>query len=452
MSIVIVILCIVLLILLITVLKINAFIAFLITSITAGLLLGVDPMKMGKVLEKGTGDMLGSLVIVIIGGAMLGKLVAETGAAQQIASGLMKAFGEKYLQVAMMITGFVIGIPLFYNVAFVLVFPLIATIVYRYKLPAVYVGLPMMAALSVTHGFLPPHPSPVGLVAQFKANMGETLIYGIIIAIPTVILAGLVFSKTLKGINAQLPKTFQSEGLPESQLPSLANSLFTALLPVLLLAITTIFMMSVSPLWIQEALKEKGTASYYLVETILFLSDSNIVMLLSLGIATITLGLSRDMKMTAIMDIYGSAVKDVALIILIMGGAGTLKEVLIVTGVSNEIATLLNGLSFHPLFLAWLIACIIRVCVGSATVAGLTAAGIVAPLLVSHPEVNPNLMVLAVGAGSLMFSHVNDAGFWLFKEYYNLSIKQTIKSWSMMETIVAVCGLVGVMVLNVFVG
>jgi Gnt-I system high-affinity gluconate transporter len=444
MSIAIVILCIVLLILLITWFKLNAFLAFLVTSITAGLLLGIEPASMGRVLEKGIGDMLGSLVVVIIGGAMLGKLVAETGAAQQIASGLMKAFGEKYLQVAMMITGFVIGIPLFYNVAFVLVFPLIASIVYRYKLPAVYVGLPMMAALSVTHGFLPPHPSPVGLVAQLKgADMGQTLMYGIIIAIPTVILAGLVFSKTLKGINAQLPKTFQSEGLPEDKLPGLGNSLLSALLPVIMLAVTTIFVMMVSKEWLLEG--------SFLAKTILFLSDSNIVMLVSIAIATYTLGLRRGMKITEIMDIYGVAIKDVALIVLIMGGAGSLKEVLIVTGVSQQIASALNDLSFHPLFLGWLIACIIRVCVGSATVAGLTAAGIVAPLLIAHPEVNPNLMVLAVGAGSLMFSHVNDSGFWLFKEYYNLSIKQTIKSWSMMETIVAICGLGGVLVLNLFI-
>jgi len=451
MSILIVILCIVLLILLITWLKVNPFLAFLITSIVAGLLLGIQPAQMGRVLEKGIGDMLGSLVIVVIGGAMLGKLVAETGAAQQIASGLMKVFGEKYLQVAMMVTGFVIGIPLFYNVAFVLVFPLIASIVYRYKLPAVYVGLPMMAALSVTHGFLPPHPSPAGLVKQLDANMGETLVYGIIIAIPTVIIAGLLFSKTLKDLNVQLPKTFQTEGLPEDKLPSLRNSLLSALLPVILLAVTTIYIMVAGEEGMKAAVAEVGTARHYIAQAILFLADSNVVMLLSIAIATYTLGLRRGMKITAIMDVYGIAIKDVALIVLIMGGAGSLKEVLIVTGVSKEISVALNGLSFHPLVLGWLIACIIRVCVGSATVAGLTAAGIVAPLLLAHPEVNPNLMVLAVGAGSLMFSHVNDAGFWLFKEYYNLSIKQTIRSWSVMETIVAVCGLGGVLLLNIFI-
>lgn len=435
MSIIIVLACIALLIILISWARINAFLSFLVVSILAGLLLGIDPGRIGLSVQIGVGDMLGSLAIVVIAGSMLGKLVAETGAAQRIASGLMHVFGEKYLQVAFMITGFVIGIPLFYNVGFILVFPLIASVVYRYKLPAVYVGLPMAASLSVTHGFLPPHPSPVALVGQFDADMGTTLIYGIIIAIPTVIIAGPIFSRTLKGINASILKTFQTEGLPEDKLPSLTNSLLSALLPVMLLTITTVANFQIS----DESVWKKPVE---------FLSDSSIVMLLSLGIATYTLGLSRGMKMTRIMEVYVDSVKDVAMIILIMGGAGALKQVLVESGVSDQIAGMLNGVDMHPLVLGWLIACIIRVCVGSATVAGLTAAGIVAPLLISNPDVNPNLMVLAVGAGSLMFSHLNDSGFWLFKEYYNLSIKDTIKSWSLMETIVAICGLGGVMALN----
>lgn len=435
MSIFIVLACIALLIVLISWAKVNAFLSFLVVSILAGLLLGIDPGRIGGSVQKGVGDMLGSLAIVVIAGSMLGKLVAETGAAQRISSGLMQVFGEKYLQVAFMITGFVIGIPLFYNVGFILVFPLIASVVYRYKLPAVYVGLPMAASLSVTHGFLPPHPSPAALVGQFNADMGTTLIYGIIIAIPTVIIAGPVFSRTIKGINASILKTFQTEGLPEDKLPSLTNSLLSALLPVMLLTITTVanFQISDDSAW---------------KKPVEFLSDSSIVMLLSLAIATYTLGLSRGMKMSRIMDVYVDSVKDVAMIILIMGGAGALKQVLIESGVSDQIAGMLNGMDMHPLVLGWLIACIIRVCVGSATVAGLTAAGIVAPLLISNPDVNPNLMVLAVGAGSLMFSHLNDSGFWLFKEYYNLSIKDTIKSWSLMETVVAICGLGGVMALN----
>jgi Gnt-I system high-affinity gluconate transporter len=257
------------------------------------------------------------------------------------------------------------------------------------------------------------------------------------IAFPTVIIAGPFFAKTLKNLNGSILKTFQTEGLPEHQLPGLFNSLISSLLPVILLAITTAV--------------NFGINSESQIKSItVFLSDSSIVMLISLAVATVTLGLARGLKMNYLMNIYSDAVKDVLMIILIIGGAGALKETLIRSGVSNEIGNLLDNLNMHPLILGWLIASVIRVCVGSATVAGLTAAGIVAPLLATHPEVHPSLMVLSVGAGSLMFSHVNDSGFWLFKEYFNLSIKDTIKSWSMMETIVAVCGLIGVMIINSF--
>lgn len=434
MTILLVFLCIVLLVVLISYFKLNAFLSFLIVSILAGLLLGIEVSQISTSVQKGVGDMLGSLAIVVIAGSMLGKLVAESGAAQQISSGLVKTFGDRNLQWALMTAGFIIGIPLFYNVGFILVFPLIASVVYRYKLPAVYIGLPMMAALSVTHGFLPPHPSPTALVAQFKADMGTTLLYGFAIAIPTVLIAGLIYSKTLKGIEAKLLSTFQTEGLPEDQLPGMANSLFSALLPVILLALTTIF----NP-YIPE-----GTL---LKKVFVFISDPAIVMLLSLLVATYSLGLRRNMPMKRIMDIYGEAVKDVSMIMLIMGGAGALKQILIDSGVSHDIAALLDGIDAHPLVLGWIIACIIRVCVGSATVAGLTAAGIMVPFI-GRPGVDSNLMVLSIGAGSLMFSHVNDAGFWLFKEYFNLGIRDTIRSWSVMETIVAICGLIGVMIIN----
>lgn len=431
MSLIIIFLCIVLLILLISQFKINAFLAFLIVSILAGLLLGIDVRSITASIQKGIGDMLGSLIIIVVCGAMLGKLAADSGAAQRIASGLMNLFGAKYIQWALLLTGFIIGIPLFYNVGFVLVVPLIFSVAYKYKFPAVYIGLPMLAALSVTHGFLPPHPSPTALVAQFGANMGTTLLYGIMIGIPTVIIAGPLFSKTLKKINPPLPDTFTAETKPDHELPGLGISIFSALLPVILLSLTTIM---------NGSMTEPG----YQKTTLVFLSDPAIVMILSLFIATFTLGIRMQMKMKQVMNIYSDAVKDISMLLLIMGGAGALKQILIDSGVSDEIGLLLGGLHVHPLILGWTVACIIRVCVGSATVAGLTAAGIIAPLL-GRPDVDPNLMVLSIGAGSLMFSHVNDAGFWLFKEYFNLTIKETIRSWSLMETIVAVVGLAGVM-------
>jgi Gnt-I system high-affinity gluconate transporter len=429
-KIIIIILCIALLILLVSEYKINAFLAFLFISIFAGLLLGLDVSKITSSVQKGVGDMLGSLAIVVIAGAMLGKLVAESGAAQQITTGMMNLFGEKYVQWALMATGFVIGIPLFYTVGFVLVIPIIFAVVYQYKLPAVYIGLPMIASLSVTHGFLPPHPSPTALVAQFNADMGTTLLYGFMIAIPTVIIAGPLFSQTLKNIKTPVSPTLQPRVIASEKLPSTTNSILSSLMPVMFLTITTIA-------------KQAGAGGSVLA----FLSDPAIVMLISLAIATYTLGVRMNLSIGTVMNLYGDAVKDIAMILLIMGGAGGLKQILIDTNVSVDIANLLNGMNIHPLVLGWFIASVIRVCVGSATVAGLTAASIMMPLM-DQPGVDPNLMVLSIGAGSLMFSHVNDAGFWMFKEYFNLSLKDTIRSWSMMETIVAVSGLTGVMIIN----
>lgn len=426
-----------LLVLLISWTKLNPFLAFLIVAIVEALLLKMPLEVIPRTIQKGLGDTLGSLVIVITLGAMLGKLVAESGAAQKIANTLMKAFGKKYIQWALMITGFIVGIPLFYNVGFVLVVPLIFSVVYQYKLPAVYVGLPMLAALSVTHGFLPPHPSPTALVGQFNANMGLTLLYGIVIAIPTIILAGPVFSKTLKYIHSEPLDTFKPKTPSHDKLPGATTSFLTSLLPVILIATATLipFIFTL----------DENTQKIFA-----FAGDSNIVMLISLIVATCTLGIGMGKGIKNIMSIYESAAKDIAVIILIVAGAGILKQVFADSGVSTQIAALVQNWNMHPLILAWIIASIIRVCVGSATVAGLTTAGIIAPIM-ANLNVDPNLMVLSIGAGSLMFSHVNDAGFWMFKEYFNLSIKDTIKSWSIMETIVAVAGLAGVLLLDLFI-
>lgn len=436
MTLTIVLLCIIALVLLISWGKINAFLAFLVVSIVTGLLLGIPLTKITQSVQKGIGDTLGSLVIVIALGAMLGKLVAESGASQKITNVLMKAFGQKNIQWALMITGFIVGIPLFYNVGFVLMIPLIFSASYQLKLPAVYVGVPMLAALSVTHGFLPPHPSPTALVGQFSANMGLTLLYGIILAIPAILLAGPIFARTLKHITATPLATFIKEPMDPALLPSASMSFIASLLPVFLLAATTII-----PLvfnlegWMKDAMH--------------FISEPSIVMLIALFFATFTLGVNSQRSMSEVMSIYVDAVKDVAIILLIVAGAGALKQVFTDSGVSAQIADLLKSWTVPPLVLGWLIAAVIRICIGSATVAGLTTAGIIAPV-VATASVNPNLMVLAIGAGSLMFSHVNDSGFWMFKEYFNLSIKQTIRSWSLMETIVAVVGLAGVMILDLF--
>jgi Gnt-I system high-affinity gluconate transporter len=437
MTILLVLLSIAILVLLIVWAKLNPFLAFLIASITAGFLLGLPADQIAGSVQKGMGNLLGDLVIVIVMGAMLGKLVAESGGAQRIANTLMNIFGEKYITWAMALTGLIVGIPLFYNVGFVLLVPLAFTVAYQYKISAVYVGIPLLAALSVTHGFLPPHPSPAALVAQFEANMGLTLFYGFLITIPTVAIAGPIFATQLKKVEAKPLKTFQAEIKEEKDLPGNANSFITALLPVFLLVGTT-------------AISLNWETSGELNELIGFISNPGIVMIISVLIGTYTLGLRRRFSMKQLMSLYTDATKDIAMILLIVAGAGALKQVFTDTGVSQVIADGLKTWQMHPLILAWLITAIIRVCVGSATVAGLTTAGIIAPL-VTTMNVDPNLLVLSIGAGSLMFSHFNDAGFWMYKEFFNVSIKDTIRTWSLMETLVAVIGLIGVLILDIFI-
>jgi len=419
-----------LLVLLITYWKVNSFISFLLVSIFAGVCFGLPLPDIAKSIQKGLGDTLGSLVIILVLGAMLGKLVAASGAAKQISGTLIDLFGLSNITWGLMLTGFVIGIPLFYNVGFVLMIPLIFSLVQQYKIPPLMAGVPMMASLSVAHGFLPPHPSPAALVAQFQANMGETLMLGIVVAIPAIVLAGPIFAKTLAHLPIKPLKSFASADVDETNLPSKTASFIAALFPVFLLVGTTI-------------------AEIQLPESpvVKFIADPAMVMLVAILVATYILGIRRGKKIEEVMNVYGEAVKDVAMILLIIAGAGTLKEILLVSGVSKEIESYLGGLPIHPLVLGWMMAAILRVCLGSATIAGLTAAGMIYPL-VAAGGVNANLMVLSIGAGSLMFSHVNDTGFWLFKEYFNLTVKETLRSWSLMETIVSVTGLAGVMILD----
>jgi Gnt-I system high-affinity gluconate transporter len=417
--------------------KVHPFLAFVVVSAAAAFALGMPAGDIAGAVRKGIGDILGALTIVIVTGAMLGKLVVESGAAQRIASVLVTAFGERRMAWAMAVTGFIVGIPLFYGVGFVLLVPIVFAVIAQYRLPALVVGVPACAAMSVAHGLLPPHPAPTALVATFNANLGLTLIYGLIVAVPAIILAGPVFARTLAGIQASPLPGFAAKPKPESELPGAFISIVTALLPAVLLLLTTVRGFLV-PTAAQGGVPESGLLR--------FLSDPDVVMIIALIFATVSLGLLRGRSLPSVMTTFGSAINDVASILLVIAGSGAFKEVLIKSGVNAQIAQALQGLSVDPLLLAWIVTAVIRVCVGSATVAGLTAAGILAPV-VAGGGVDPNLMVLSIGAGSLFCSHVNDSAFWMFKEYFNVSIAETLKSWTVMESIVSVVGLLGVLVL-----
>ncbi len=404
--------------------------ALLIVSIITGLFLGMSPEKVMSTIATGIGSTLGSMVMVLALGAMLGKLIEESGSSKKIVFILIRLFGIKNIQWAILLTGLLVGIPLFYNAGFVVLVPLIFAIASTTRLPLLYLALPMAASLSVTHGFLPPHPGPLAIASIFKADVGIILIYGLIITLPIAIAGGIILPRII------LKKTISVAGtagfLPEeeNQLPSGFRSFFTALLPVFLIILGTagtffIRSESIKPLFV-------------------FLSDPTIALLAAVLISIIVL----EIPIAKAMDYCGEGLKGIAMIILIIAAGGAFKQVLIDSGVGETVKEFSSRFDLSPLFLGWLIAALIRVTLGSATVAGLTAAGIVLPLV--GTGVSAELMVLSIGAGSLMFSHVNDAGFWMFKEYFNLSLRQTFGTWTIMESLVSVLGLLGVLLINQF--
>ncbi len=417
--------------------KVQPLLAFVIAAIAAALMLGMPLDAIPKSVEKGIGDMLGSLAILLALGAIFGRLIADSGAAQKIASVLIGAFGASRMSLALALTGFIVGIPLFYNVGFVLMVPLIFSLMRQSGKSLVWLAVPLMAGLSIAHGFLPPHPSPTAIVPMFGADMGMTLIYGLIVGVPTLLVAGPVFAMTVKGITANPPNLFLAPPKADDELPSAFNAFATALLPVVLLAGAT-------------ALNFSGMVPAEHKALVNFISHPILVLLIALIVASISLGTARGTGFRSLMESSGGALREIAPILLIIAGAGALKQVFVDSGVSDQMGTLLQAVPLPPLVLGWLIAGIIRVSLGSATVAGLTAAGLVSSL-VATSGVDPNLMVLAIGAGSLMFSHVNDSGFWMFKEYFGLTIKDTLRTWTLMEGLVGIVGLVSVLVLDIFV-
>jgi len=432
-----VILSVALLLVLILVLKLNAFISLIITALFTGFTNGMEGIQVIKSVQIGIGSTMGPLVLVLGFGIMLGKLLTESGAAQQLTRTMLSAFGAKRAKVVLALTGFIVGLAMFYNAGFVVLLPLVFTMATQTGLPVVYLAIAMASSLSVTHGFLPPHPGPTAIASLLKANVGITLFYGVIIAIPTIIVAGLIFPEWLKKWPSKpLSGIFNAALIPEERLPGFGISLLCATLPVLLIAPATVAELTLP-------------ADDNLRKILIFIGDPGVAMLLSVLAAVLLLGVFQGEKMKTIGQHLESSVGAVAMILLIIASGGAFKQVLTDSGMGAKIAALFQGSTWSPLFLGWLVAALVRVTIGSATVAGLMAGGIIAPVVVQSGA-SPELMTLSVGAGSLMFSHVNDTGFWMFKEYFGLTIRETILSWSLMETIVSVMGLLGVLLLSVF--
>ena len=439
MSLLILIASILLLLVLIAGAKLNAFISLIIASFFVGLAKGMLFPDLINSLQQGIGSTLGSLLLIVAFGVILGNLLSDSGAAQRISSVMIRSFGIKNIKWAMVITGFAVGISMFYNAGFIILIPMVFAVAKSTKQPIIYLGIAMASALSITHGFLPPHPGPTAIAVIFKADIGKTLLYGFLIAIPALVVSGIVFPEFIKKINANPPKgLFESKTFAEDEMPSFGISFLTALIPVLLMALATL-----SELTLAE------TSS--LRQMLGFIGNPTTSMLIAVLFALVFLGIKRGQKMQTLMDQSGTALGSVTMIVLIIAAGGAFKQVLIDSGIGSDLAVFFEASTLSPLVLGWLIATILRIALGSATVAGLTAAGIVQPLVVSS-GISPELMVLSIGAGSLMCSHVNDTGFWMFKEYFGISLKDTFKTWTVMETIIGVMGLIGVLVLNVFIG
>ncbi len=420
-------------------LKLNAFLALLVTSFVTGILNSMGPDATLKSLLKGFGETLGSLGLIILFGAILGKLIEESGAAHAIAGALTRVLGTSRVQLSVLITAFLVGLTMFYQPAFLILIPLIYTLSTTTGLPLMYLGIPLCAALSVTHGYLPPHPGPTAVAVMLHADVNRTLLYGLIIAVPATIIAGPLFALLFRGLRTKPPaQLFRERTFSREQLPGLGLSLTTVLFPVLIMVAGAVVTLTARG-------ENKLTAAAR------FLSDPNVALFLAVLLGFYTLGLRRGRGVEKLMKEASEAIGGVAPVLFVIAGGGAFKQVLLDGGTGEAVKQLASRVPLSPIVLAWGTAALLRGAVGSATIAAITATGIVLPL-VPGSGVRPELLVLAIGAGSITFSHFSDAGFWMFKEYYDLSVRQTLATWTVMEIIIAVVGLVGVLLLNLLLG
>ena len=416
------------LLVLITVLKVHPFIALIFVSFLIGLLARMPLGKIADSVQAGFGATLGFIGIVLGLGTLLGKLLEESGGAEQIARTLITAFGRTRVHWAMYIVAFIVGIPVFFQVGFVLLIPLVFTITNELDISALKVGLPVLAGLSVVHGILPPHPAALAAVGIFKADIGKTIVYALIVGLPASMLAGPVFATIvgprLAGFSDVRVLPLSEHKQRPASLPGFFTTLFTILLPVILLMLSTYADVALDP-------------SYQWYGVFNFVGNPIVALFLATLVGMYTFGIARGMTPAQILRHADNAFVLIAGILLILGAGGAFSRVLVDSGAGAYIAGLAQRLPLNPLIFAWLVSTLIRVSTGSATVAMTTAAGIVAPLT-AQAGVSPELMVLAVGGGALMLSHVNDAGFWLIKEYFQMPLRLTFLTWTVLETILGI--------------
>jgi GntP family gluconate:H+ symporter len=418
--------------------RLHPFVALILVSLAMGVAAGMPPAAAVKAFQDGVGSVLGFIAVVVGLGTMLGKLMAESGAATRIATTLIGLFGERRVHWAIMVVAFIVGIPVFFQVGFVLLVPLVFTIARRTGTSLVKIGISLVAGLSVVHGMLPPHPAAMLAVGAYNADVGLTILYGLIVGLPTAALAGPIYAGWIApriALPAENPMAAQLGGESTREMPSFAISIFTVLVPVILILLS-----SAATVFLDAASSARSTLN--------FIGSPIVALLVALLFSFWSLGRARHFTKEEVLKFCNDCLAPTATILLVIGAGGGFNAVLVQSGVGRAIAALAVGSHASPLLLAWIVAALIRVATGSATVAMTTAAGIVAPIALATPGTNAELLVLATGAGALVLSHVNDAGFWLIKEFFNMTVPQTLKTWTVAETIIGVAGLAFTMLLS----
>lgn len=421
------------LVLLITWFKLHPFLALTLGSLVVGAIAGREMLDVVASFSTGVGDTVKGVGVLIALGAMFGKLLADSGGADRIVDTIVGRSSPRMLPWSMAAIGAIIGLPMFFEIGLVLLMPVIFLVARRAERSVIALGVPALAGLSAMHGFVPPHPGPLAAIDALKADLGITLGLGILVAVPTIVVAGPVFARLAdRWVPVPAGELFEPETSTRERRPSFAVTLATVLLPVVL-------MMGKA---LADLMVEEGTTTRAVLD---FVGEPFVALLIAVVVAIFTLGRGSGMGRDDVSTVLNNALPPIAGIILIVGAGGGFKQTLVDTGIAEVMADFVRDSGVSVLLLAWLVAVLIRVATGSATVATITAAGIMAPIAGDLAGVEISLLVLAIGAGSVFFSHVNDAGFWLVKEYFGLTVGQTIRTWSIMETVLSVTGLVVVL-------
>ena len=418
--------------------KLHPFVALITVSIGLGVAAGMPLSAAVRAFQDGVGTSLGFIAVVVGLGTMLGKMMAESGGATRIATTLIALFGERRVHWAIMFVAFIVGIPVFFQVGFVLLIPLVFTIARRTEMSLIKIGIPLVAGLSVVHGMVPPHPAAMLAVDAYKADVGRTILYALLVGLPTASLAGPIFATWIAPritLPSENPLAAQLEGGTVRDMPGFGITLFTVMIPVILMLLA-----STASVALESASPWRAGLE--------FIGNPIVALLLALLFSFWSLGYALHFTREQVLKFTNDCLGPTATILLVIGAGGGFNRVLIESGVGRAIADVALGSQASPLLLAWTVAALIRVATGSATVAMTTAAGIVAPIAAATPGTPAELLVLATGAGSLVLSHVNDSGFWLIKEFLNMTVPQTLKTWTVAETIIGVAGLGFTMLLS----